>query len=255
MEIGSLSWKHFIQSGAEEFGITVPDKALESFAVHVRELNRWNRIINLTTITDPLQMAIKHYLDAILPATVIPRHSNLLDIGSGAGFPGIPLKIIEPSLTVTLIDSVRKKVNFLKHVIRTLELENIVAFQSRAEDFARNTIAAAKDRGFSVQRRETSPTDQSVELNKGPFNVVISRALTSLNSYIKIALPLLAENGMLIAMKGRLTESELHQARVMLPRYLQTAGLSADGCDLEVVRYKLPSLDAERTLVTLRTKG
>ena len=141
MEIGSLSWKRAIRSGAKEFRIPVPEEALEGFAVHARELMRWNRVFNLTTISDPLQLAIKHYLDAIVPVTVITHHAKLLDIGSGGGFPGIPLKILQPTLDVTLIDTVRKKVNFLKHAIRSLELENIVAYQIRAEDFQRNTSA------------------------------------------------------------------------------------------------------------------
>lgn len=255
MEIGSLSWKRAIRSGAKEFSISVPEEALEDLAVHARELIRWNRAFNLTAIVDPLQLAIKHYLDAIVPATVIPRHSRLLDIGSGGGFPGIPLKILQPTLDVTLIDSVRKKVNFLKHVIRSLELEDIVAYHIRAENFHRNTSANLSGHDNGGKREPKAVADQAVRRVDDPFDVIISRALTTLNGFFTIALPLLANDGMLIAMKGRLTEAELNLARKALPEQLVAQGFPKSDGKLKVVHYQLPPLEAERTMVIVQVSG
>ena len=255
MEIGSLSWKRAIRSAAKEFRISVPEEALEDFAIHARELIRWNRVFNLTTISDPLQLAIKHYLDAIVPATVITHHAKLLDIGSGGGFPGIPLKILQPTLDVTLIDTVRKKVNFLKHAIRSLELENIVAYQTRAEDFQRNTRPVVTGQDNTGKRQPKAAADQAERRAEGAFDIIISRALTTLDRFFTIALPLVTNSGMMIAMKGRLTGAELNRARKALPELLQAEGFTASDGKLKVVRYQLPSLDAERTMVIVQVNG
>ena len=115
MRIGSPQWAALIVEGAKAFGLALDQKQVSRFAAHASELIKWNKKFNLTTITDPRDMALKHYLDSIAPAKRIPSFSTLLDIGSGGGFPGIPLKIICPNLKLTLIDGSRKKINFLKH--------------------------------------------------------------------------------------------------------------------------------------------
>ena len=138
MKIGSKEWQNIIYEGAENLGVRIDWLEIEKFSIHAIELSKWNQKINLTAITDPMEVAVKHFLDAIAPIPDIPPNGSLLDIGSGGGFPGIPLKICLPSVSVTMIDASRKKVNFLKHMIRTLELENIYAFHIRAEDFAKN---------------------------------------------------------------------------------------------------------------------
>ena len=129
MEIGSREWQRLIIDGSRVLGIEIDEGLTAQFIVHASELIKWNRKINLTAITDPRNIAIKHLLDSLAPALHIPDEARLLDMGSGGGFPGIPLKILKPSLFVMLIDGNRKKVNFLKHVLRTLYLENIAAFQ------------------------------------------------------------------------------------------------------------------------------
>ena len=144
---------------------------------------------------------------------------RLLDFGSGGGFPGIPLKILKPSLSVLLIDSVRKKVNFLKHVVRTLHLSNIDVFQIRAENLVKNPTCA------------------------NSFDVVISRALSDLAPFVRTALPLLAEQGKIIAMKGEVDQTELGAVRAVAPE---------NGYDLEVEKYRLPSIDSLRSLVILK---
>jgi 16S rRNA (guanine527-N7)-methyltransferase len=138
----------------------------------------------------------------------------MLDIGSGGGFPGIPLKILIPSLSVTLIDASRKKVSFLKHIIRNIKLIEIDARQIRAEELAKEKPA------------------------KNCFDVIICRAFSRLDKIILKALPLLAKDGIIIAMKGKISESEIESA-------------GKNNLSLSVEKYKLPFLELERTLVII----
>jgi len=184
MKIGSNEWSELIIRGARAFDLDLDHHHTGLFAVHARELLHWNQTINLTAITDPFEIAIKHFVDSLAPAGLILPGATLLDIGSGGGFPGIPLKVAIPTLSMTLIDASRKKINFLKHVIRTLELEDIEAIHIRAE-------ALAADPAYQKH-----------------FDFITSRALTDLNAFIRRARPLLAANGQMIALKGKVDPAE-----------------------------------------------
>ncbi|MBW1867471.1 MAG: 16S rRNA (guanine(527)-N(7))-methyltransferase RsmG [Deltaproteobacteria bacterium] len=220
MEIGSDKWKEVINIGADTFDIQIDSEKMDRFAAHAAELMQWNKKINLTAICKPLEIAVKHVLDSIIPSLIIPSDKKkLLDIGSGGGFPGIPLKILLPSLSVTLIDASRKKVNFLKHIIRTLKLENIDALHIRAEEMAGTT-------GFEKK-----------------FDVIISRALTSLESFIAMALPLLSENGMIIALKGNVEGADIKAVKSLIKSHAML---------LTLRQYPLPFLKDKRTIVSVR---
>ncbi|MGD9180674.1 MAG: 16S rRNA (guanine(527)-N(7))-methyltransferase RsmG [Desulfobacterales bacterium] len=219
MEIGSREWQNFIIDGAQKLGIEIDAGMTIQFSIHAAELIRWNRKLNLTAITDPEDLAAKHFLDSLAPAHLIPDNARMLDIGSGGGFPGIPLKILNPSLKVMLIDGTRKKVNFLKHALRTLKLESIEAHQIRAENLS-------EDPAY-------------VNL----FDVIISRALSSLKRFVSMALPLLATHGSILAMKGEVNQKELDAVNLDGPE---------ERCHLEVKNYKLPSIRAARSLVIIR---
>ena len=171
---------------ASEFGISLSEKDISRFGVYLQELKLWNEKFNLTAIRDDRDIVIKHFLDSLTPCRLIPPGSKILDIGSGAGFPGIPLKIAIPSLNVTLLDSVNKKVSFMKHIISELGLTGIEAIHVRAEDLAKT--------------------------RKGEFDIVISRALASLAEFIKIGGPFLKPDGRLLAMKGSRAEEEVEAA-------------------------------------------
>jgi len=181
MKIGSTDWKALIRREAASLAVEPTPSQLEAFSIHARELLFWNRRSNLTAIADPAQMAVKHFVDSLVPIGWMPTGAAVLDVGSGAGFPGIPLKVVRPDLSVTLIDAVRKKVSFVKHVIRRLGLSGIEAFHVRAEQ-----MAGAK--GPGTRRR---------------FDVVISRAVGAPEALAPLALPLLDENGILVAMRGK----------------------------------------------------
>lgn len=215
MNIGSEQWKKLIEDGAKTLNIHIDRKITDQFSIHATELIRWNRKINLTTITDPVEVAVKHFLDSIVSVRVMPECGRLLDIGSGGGFPGIPIKIMIPSLSVTLIDASRKKVSFLKHVIRNIKLVEINTRQIRAEELVKEK---------SLENR---------------FDVIVCRAFSSLDEIILKALPLLAKDGIIIAMKGKVSEFELESA-------------GKHNLSLTVEKYKLPFLKLERYLAILK---
>ena len=228
MQIGSIKWKKLIYDGAWDLEIRVDSDQVEKFSTHAMELAKWNQKMNLTAITDPVEVAVKHFLDSMAPDSMIPLNASLLDIGSGGGFPGIPLKIMKPSLSVTLIDASRKKVSFLKHVIRTLKLDNIEALHIRAEDLAKHPSY----------------------INR--FDVIISRALSSLDSFVNLALPLLADEGVIIAMKGEVEKAELDDLRHNVLEKINAAGSVDRQFTISLKRYILPLLNSERSIIIVR---
>ena len=229
MQIGSKEWSDLIIEGAAAFGIELNNDQTRQFAIHATELLLWNQKINLTAIIDPFEVAVKHFLDSISAARFIPEDATVLDIGTGGGFPGIPFKVLLPSLPVTLIDASRKKINFLKHVIRTLKLDNIEALHIRAEDLAGDP------------------------LYRNRFHVIVSRAISSLKLIHRLALPLLADEGVILALKGDRVKDELvdlqgrgpddgGHVQTVLPSYFMT-----------VETFKLPYLNSSRTIVIIKS--
>jgi len=228
MQIGSKNWKNVIYDGAKDLEIQIDQEKIDQFGIHAFELLKWTRKINLTAISDPLDIAVKHFLDSIAPARFISPDTSLLDVGSGGGFPGIPLKIMIPSLSVTLIDASRKKVSFLKHVIRMLGLINIEACHVRAQDLS-------KDCGVHTA-----------------YDVIISRALSSMVNFVQMSLPLLAKHGVIMAMKGKITDKEIESARSLLekPRDIQENSMSS--FDMVLKKYRLPYLKSQRSIVIIK---
>jgi 16S rRNA (guanine527-N7)-methyltransferase len=177
-----LENRHLLVEGAEAFGIRLNEKQVEAFDLYLRELLKWNQKINLTAIRSEKGIVLKHFLDSLSVFPYLSKTASLLDIGSGAGFPGIPLKIVHPSLEITLIDSVRKKIDFQKHVIRMLGLKGTEAIHGR------------------IQGKEI------LQSMTGRFDAVISRAFSDLRTLLLLAFPLLKRGGILLAMKGEMEE-------------------------------------------------
>jgi 16S rRNA (guanine527-N7)-methyltransferase len=250
MEIGSEKWKNIIYDGAKVFDIHLEPEKIKLFAVHAKELLNWNRKINLTAVTDPFEIAVKHCVDSIAPARLIPPKVSVLDIGSGGGFPGIPLKILIPSLSVTLIDASRKKVNFLKHVIRTLKLTDITVCHIRAEEIATEQDKIGKPSDTSNDLNGHCSTRLERDCHK-PFDVIISRALSSLNDFIFMALPLIAKDGMIIALRGKVSETELESVRSYISDPSIALAFGMENLFLALAEYKLPFVDAQRSIVTI----
>jgi 16S rRNA (guanine527-N7)-methyltransferase len=222
MQIGSKQWERLIIDGARTFDIVIDTDVTQQLAIHASELIKWNRKFNLTAITHPKEIALKHFLDSLVPARFIPDNARMMDIGSGGGFPGIPLKILKPSLSVLLIDGTRKKVNFLKHVLRILKLEDIEAHQIRAENLGRDATCSKL------------------------FDIIISRALSAPDAFVRMALPLLTEAGTIIVLTGEANQAELQEscAHILNKRYF-----------LEVENYKLPAVETTRSIVIIRRLG
>ena len=231
MEVGSDKWQDLLESGALELGVTLNRESLQQMTWHARELLRWNRRKNLTRITDPMALLVKHYLDALSVVPLLPEHGRLLDIGSGGGFPGIPIRISRTGLDIQLIEASQKKVHFLKHVIRSLNLKGIRADHIRAE-----ALAAA---GPSPQR----------------FDVVISRAVSSLQSFYLLARPLVSRSGAIIAMKSKALPEEMRS-------FYTDAGSGGDvkaACPpplhISVEQIALPVMALDRSIVIIRGHG
>ena len=208
--------------GAAALGVAVSPFQAAQLGIHIQELLIWNRKSNITAITDPLEAAVKHVVDSLAAAAWIHPEDTLLDIGSGGGFPGIPLKIVMPSLTVTNIDASRKKISFQQSVIRKLGLTGIKARQIRIESLA------------------DDPGSHSA------FSVIICRAFTELARFIETAIPLLALSGRLIAMKGRIDSQELSAAEKLVHRL--NGRYSS-----RIISYTLPVIGAERSVYILES--
>ncbi len=171
--------------GSKAFGIHLDEKTVEAFDLYLKELLKWNQKMNLTAIRTEKGIILKHFLDSLSVFPYFSSISSLLDIGSGAGFPGIPLKIVKPSLETTLIDSVRKKIDFQKHIIRMLGLKGIEAIHGRVQD---------------KEIRQTMGEQ---------FDMVISRAFSDLRTSLILSLPFLKKKGILLAMKGEANSEEV----------------------------------------------
>lgn len=170
----------------EKYNLNLTEEKFNKLNIFYSELIFYNNSFNLTAITEENEVFIKHFLDSIFPQFLIEKNSSVIDIGAGAGFPSLPLKIYRPDLTVTMIDSLNKRVNFLNDVIKKLELENISAFHARAEDFAKTS-------------RES-------------FDYAVVRAVAKIPTLIEYAFPLLKVGGRLLCYKGGDVEEELKQS-------------------------------------------
>lgn len=133
-------------AGAAELGLDLPDTLVAQCSLYLRELKAWNQKTNLTAITDEEEIAVKHFLDSLVCSRALahPETSRLLDVGSGAGFPGLPLKLLHPCLDVTLLEPSQKKTAFLRHLIGTFKLEQIVAVPQRVEEFSRQPSSLSR---------------------------------------------------------------------------------------------------------------
>jgi 16S rRNA (guanine527-N7)-methyltransferase len=173
--------REILSSGLRELGIEPTERVLDSFDTYLRELKKWNKVYNLTAITDDKEIIVKHFLDSLLYLKAFPEGiQTLCDVGSGGGFPGIPIAIIRPDLLITLLEPSRKKIAFLRQVRRLLSLENVEVLDFRAEDIADSR-----------------------------FDAVLTRATFSVADLLKKAGHLIAEDGYLILNKGPRFEEEI----------------------------------------------
>jgi 16S rRNA (guanine527-N7)-methyltransferase len=203
-----------LRETSREVGVRLGDSQAEEFWLYLQELMEWNRTVNLTAVADPVDIIIKHFIDSLTPLPYLASSTSLLDVGSGAGFPGIPLKIAAPYLRVCLVDSQRRKVSFLKHIIRTLSLREVTVVHGRVEDLP--------------------PQDP-------PFTAVISRAFRRIEPLLEVVSPLLSPGCTLIAMLGPTTDRDHRRFRELASAH----GLRLDS----LVPVELPRGRGGRTLL------
>lgn len=203
---------------AQLMQLSLSTHEIDSFEIYAAELKKWNSKVNLTAITKDKEIAIKHFVDSMSLAPYITTSDRLLDIGSGAGLPVIPLKIIKPEIPMVSVDAVAKKIHFQRHVIRILNLQNIEAIHARVEELHKT--------------------------HSHSFSVITSRAFTRLDRFVSLAAPLLAENGVLIAMKGDQAEDAIASS----DEVVHASGFTITS----VHRYTLPQNMGERVLTFLK---
>jgi len=180
--------KVFLKQNAGHLGITLDDAQLDKFCIYHKELLNWNEKINLVSEQSAKNITARHFLDSLTALRFIDKqNARVLDIGSGAGFPGIPLKIARPSLEVYLLESNRKKTSFLKYIVRELHLDKVVVIHDRAEHLMKN------------------------DTWKESFDLVVSRAAFHLEEFVKFCAFFLVGEGQFIALKGESVEPEFSQ--------------------------------------------
>lgn len=200
--------------------MNIDEEKAKKFQKYKDLLLEWNNKINLTAITEENEIILKHFIDSCTILKYIEDNQKIIDIGTGAGFPGIPLKIMNESLKITLVDSLNKRVNFLNEVISELKLENIEGIHSRAEDLGRDNNYREK------------------------YDVATSRAVANLSTLLEYLMPFVKVNGICICMKGPNIEEELNEAKKAINEL--------SGKLEEVYNFKLPNSDIERNIIIVR---
>lgn len=208
-----------------EENIPVSDEKLEQFHKYLKLLQEWNQKINLTTIVEDEEVYLKHFFDSLTLAFYVnfeDREFTLCDVGSGAGFPSIPLKIIYPNIQITIVDSLKKRIGFLEKVVEELELDGVYLYHDRAETFG-------QDKKFRNQ-----------------FDFTTARAVANMSVLTEFCMPLTKKNGTFIAMKAQTAEEELVQAG----KAIATLG----GKIRENIHFELPEGAGDRHIILIDKK-
>ena len=204
---------------AEEIDIDLNVEQLWKFYSYMELLIEWNEKINLTTIIEPEEIILKHFIDSLTIYKYIEKDNKVVDVGTGAGFPGIPLKIANPELKITLVDSLNKRLNFLQDVIDKLQLKNVEIIHARAEEFGQNKKFREK------------------------FDIATSRAVANLSTLSEYLIPLVKLNGKCICMKAGDADQEIDEAK----KAINVLG----GTIKEVENFMLPQSDIGRTIIII----
>ncbi len=213
--------KEILISGLKEAGYELSEKEEKRFDLYSKLLVEWNEKMNLTAVTDPDGISIKHFLDSVVPVfkTNINKNSKIIDVGTGAGFPGIPIKIIREDLDFTYLDSLNKRINFLKKVSEELNLEKTEFIHARAEE-------AGQNKNFREK-----------------FDYAVSRAVAPLKILSEYCLPLLKVGGVFVAFKSFEIDDEINDAKSMVG--------NLGGKIKDIIEVKIPHSDIIRKIVLI----
>lgn len=222
MDINFEQWDKIIRKGIAPFDMILNEPQIRLFYRHAEMLVQWNQKTNLTAITDPKEIAIKHFIDSLAPMLFLKPMKHVLDVGSGGGFPGLPLKVLCPPMELTLLDAVRKKTSFMQQVIRTLKLKGTRTIHGRLEDLSH-------------------PAKHML------FDTIVCRAFSDLSFIFNNAWPLLSREGKIVVWKGRVPAKEIMDLRKLIgkePLFLE----------MKEHTYRLPIFDAARTIIIITKK-
>lgn len=217
MEFNEFKDKMIIN--VDKLGINLSEIQLKQFYNYMNLLIEWNKKINLTAITEPDEIILKHFVDSLTISKYISDGTKVVDVGTGAGFPGIPLKIYRQDLEIILLDSLQKRINFLDEVIRELNLEKIETVHSRVEDLG-------KDKKYREE-----------------FDIATSRAVANLSTLSEYLFPLVKVGGKVISMKGSLIQEELENSK----NAIKILGGQIEKVD----EFDLPNSDICRNIVLI----
>ncbi len=204
----------------KEINIELKKEQTEKFYKYMNLLLEWNEKINLTAITEPKEVILKHFVDSLTISKYIEKGAKLIDMGTGAGFPGIPLKILRDDIEITLADSLNKRINFLNEVIKELNLKNIQTVHTRAEEFGKNK-----------KYRES-------------FDIATSRAVANLSTLSEYLIPLVKPSGKTICMKGSEIKEEVEMAR----KAIEILGGKIE----QEESFNLPNSDMKRNVIIIK---
>lgn len=204
---------------ASKLNITLSDAEVDKFFLYKKILKEWNEKINLTSIVDDNEILIKHFIDSLTIEKYVPKNAKVIDVGTGAGFPGIPLKIVRPDIELVLLDSLNKRINFLNEVIEKCGLKNVRTIHGRAEDYAKD-----------AEYREK-------------FDISTARAVANISTLLEYCTPFLKIDGTFICMKAD-AEQEIKEA---------SNAAKILNVQKEIVdKFALPEIDAERTIIVYK---
>lgn len=214
--------KEILIEGLKKWDIEITDEKCSQFEIYKDLLLEWNKVMNLTAIEDEREVYIKHFLDSIscIITGKINKDLSVIDVGTGAGFPSMPLKIMVPEIKLTLLDSLNKRLNFLRDVSEKAELDGIEYFHSRAEDGGQNKAYREK------------------------FDIAVSRAVASLPVLLEYCLPFVKEGGYLICQKGPALDDEIRDAK----RSLEVLGGEIE----EIIKVDLPFTELDHRIAIIK---
>lgn len=210
--------KEKIKKIFEKHNILLNKNQILQFEKYYQFLVEENKKYNLTSITEEDDVIFKHFLDSVLPEKLVDKNAKCVDVGSGAGFPAIPLKIVRPDVEICMVDSLQKRVNFLNQTINLLKLENITAFHARVED-------------FEIKNREK-------------FDYALSRAVAQVPTLAEYLIPLVKVNGKVIMYKSQKVEEELMAG--------EKAIKELGGQVAQVIKMNIEEIEAERNFIVIK---